>query len=249
MNNMHYPRQKPIFENRYDAGRQLAEKLAEYRKKPVVVMAIPNGGVAVGLQVATALQADLDLIISRKIPLPLAPEGGCGAVTDDGTIILNEGIVKGANLTREQIDDIVSEVKASIRQRSLLYHKDRPLVALRDKTVIVVDDGLASGFTMMAALESVRRRGPRQVIAAAPVGSAIALKNIGILADRIVTCAVGSEQKFYLADFYQYWHEPGDDEVMRYLEEHLRQRSQPDLEPNANGIEITSRPRPYPRLH
>ena len=89
---------EPIFENRYDAGRQLGEKLADYAGKPVVVMAIPNGGVAVALGVALALGADLDLVISRKIPLPLSPEGGFGAVTDDGTMLLSEEMVKNAGL-------------------------------------------------------------------------------------------------------------------------------------------------------
>ena len=113
---------KPIFENRYDAGRQLAGELAEYASKSVVVLAIPNGGVAVALAVALALEADLDLVVSRKIPLPLSPEGGFGSVTDDGTIILNEEIVEEAGLSQQQINYQVSQVRADIRQRSLLYH-------------------------------------------------------------------------------------------------------------------------------
>ena len=99
----HISRQEPIFENRYDAGRQLATWLTEYRNQSAVVLAIPNGGVLVGLGVALALNADFNVIISRKIPLPLSPEGGFGAVTDDGTTILNEDMVTRFNLSQQQI--------------------------------------------------------------------------------------------------------------------------------------------------
>lgn len=219
-------RQQPIFENRYDAGQKLAARLESYRGKDVVVLAIPNGGVAVGLRIATALEADLELIISRKIPLPLSPEGGFGAVTDDGTTIFNEEVVQKQGLTPEQIDGQVSEVRASIRQRSLLYHKDRPLVAIRGKTAILVDDGLASGYTMMAAVESVRHRQPKETVVAVPVASQAALAKVQRVANSVVTCAVGSTPRFYLADYYRYWHDPTDDEVLRYLEENRRLRSQ-----------------------
>ena len=119
-------RGEPVFENRYDAGRQLAAKLLDYKDRSVVVLAIPNGGVSVALGVALALDADLDLVISRKIPLPLSPEGGFGAVTDDGTTILNDEVVKEVGLTPQQINYQVSRVRADIRQRSLLYLGNRP---------------------------------------------------------------------------------------------------------------------------
>ena len=95
---MHLPGTRPIFENRYDAGKQLSEKMGEFKNQPVVVMAIPNGGIPVAHHVALELNATLDLIISRKIPIPLAPEGGFGAVTDDGTVILNHDVLKCINL-------------------------------------------------------------------------------------------------------------------------------------------------------
>ncbi len=221
---------KPVFANRYDAGQQLAARLNDYKNKSVVVLAIPNGGVAVALRAAIALEVELDLIISRKIPLPLSPEGGCGAMTDDGTIILNEEVVKKNCLSPEQIDDQVSQVRASIRQRSLLYHKDRPPSVVSGKTAIIVDDGLASGYTMMAAVASVRRRRPREIVIAVPVASAIARQHLETAADKIITCVTSSTPKFYLADFYQYCHDPGDDEVFRYLEEYRTQRLRSNFE-------------------
>ena len=210
---------EPIFENRYDAGRKLAEKLTEYTKKAAVVLGIPNGGFAVALGVALAIGADFDLVISRKIPLPLSPEGGCGSVTDDGTIILNEEIVKKTGLSQQQINYQVSQVRANIKERSLLYHKDRPPLTITGRTVIIVDDGLASGYTMRAAIESLRRRKPEKIIAAVPVGPDHVVNEVRKVADRVVTCAVGTEPVFYVSDYYRYWQDITDSEVLSCLRE------------------------------
>lgn len=228
---MHLSRQKPVFENRYDAGRQLAAKLSEYKNQSVVVLAIPNGGVSVALGVALALEAELDLVVSRKIPLPLSPEGGFGAVTDDGTIILNEEIVKKTGLSQLQINYQVNKVRADIRQRSLLYYKNRSPSVLTDKTALIVDDGLASGYTMMAAVESVRNRRPKKIVVAVPVAPANALKQLEEVADKVITVVTGFMPKFYLADFYRFWHEPDDNEVIQCLKEWRIRRSRPDIEP------------------
>jgi putative phosphoribosyl transferase len=210
---------EPIFNNRYDAGRKLAEKLKEYADKEAVVLGIPNGGVAVALGVALAIGADFDLVISRKIPLPLSPEGGFGSVTDDGTTIINEDIVKSAGLSQQQINYQVSQVRSNIRQRSLLYHKDRPPLSVTGRTVIIVDDGLASGYTMRAAITSLRRRKPSQIIAAVPVGPVQVVKDVQKVADRVITCAIGSEAVFYVADYYRYWQDVTDSEVLNCLKE------------------------------
>ena len=210
---MEYPRQKPIFENRFDAGRQLAEKLMQYRGKPVVVLAIPNGGVPVALQVALALGADLDLVISRKLPLPLRPEGGFGAVADDGTVIYNQEMVKRMGLTQQQISYQVSKVRGDIQQRSLLYRSSRPLSSVSEKIAIIVDDGLASGYTMLAAVESIRRKRPTEIVAAVPTASALAVKKVEKVADRVVTVVTDFSPRFYVSDHYSYWnvlsHEEG----------------------------------------
>ncbi len=229
-----FRRQEPVFENRYDAGRQLAAKLTEYKKQPVIVMAIPNGGVLVALGVALALEADLDLVISRKIPVPLTPEGGFGAITDDGTIVLNEEAVKRIGLSQEQINHQVSQVRADIRHRSLLYHKDRPPSVVSGKAVIIVDDGLASGYTMMAAVESVRHRRPREIIVAVPAAPATAVKQVEKIADKVITCVTSFTPEFYVSDFYRYWHEPGDDEVIHCLKEWQMRRFWSNIEPLKN---------------
>jgi putative phosphoribosyl transferase len=227
---------QPIFENRFDAGRQLAERLSEYAGKSVIVLGIPNGGVAVALAVALALNGDLDLVISRKIPLPLSPEGGFGSVTDDGTTILNEEVVRQAGLSRQQINYQVSQVRADIRSRSLLYHGDRPPLAVSGRTIILVDDGLASGYTMRAAIESLRHRRPEGIVAAVPVGPEKVVAELRKVADRVVTCAVGREPVFYVADYYRYWHDVTDSEVLQSLKEWRMRRYGARLEiPERDG--------------
>ena len=216
---MRHTEAEPLFENRYDAGRKLAERLHEYAGKSAVVLGIPNGGVAVALGVALGLNADLDLVISRKIPLPLSPEGGFGSVTDDGTTILDEVVVQKAGLSQTQISYQVNQVRSDIRHRSLLYHTDRPPVSITGRTVIVVDDGLASGYTMRAAVESIRHRKPEKVIAAVPVGPQMVVEGLRGVADSVVTCAVGKESRFYIADYYRYWHDISDAEVLHCLKE------------------------------
>jgi len=229
---VHFAREQAIFDNRYDAGRQLAEQLGEYKEQSVVVLAIPNGGVPVGLEVALALEADLDLVISRKIPLPLTPEAGFGAVADDGMVILNEEVVKEVGLSSHQVNYQINRVRAEIRQRSLLYRKDRPITVVSGKTVIITDDGLASGFTMMAAVESVRHRRPKEIVVAAPVTSPAALEQVGKVADKVIILAKGSMPKFYIADFYRYWHDLSDNEAIQCLKEWRMRRFRSNIEPS-----------------
>jgi predicted phosphoribosyltransferase len=217
---------EPAFENRYDAGRKLAEKMGEFTGKNAVVIAIPNGGAAVALGVALAIGADFDLVISRKIPLPLSPEGGFGSMTDDGTIILDEAMVKHAGLSRQQIEYQVGQVRANVKQRSLLYHKDRRPLSLTGRVVIIVDDGLASGYTMKAAIASIRKRKPASVIAAVPVGPEKVVEDIKKAADRVVTCVTGAGPEFYVADYYRTWYDVTDNEVLACLKEFsMRKRS------------------------
>jgi putative phosphoribosyl transferase len=227
---MRHSTAEPVFENRYDAGRKLAEKLYEYAGKSVVVLGIPNGGVAVALGVALGLNADLDLVISRKIPLPLSPEGGFGSVTDDGTTIFDEELIKKTGLSQPQINYQVNQVRSDIRHRSLLYHADRPPISISGRTVIVVDDGLASGYTMRAAVESLRHRKPDKVIAAVPVGPEPVVEALRKVADRVVTCLVGKEPPFYIADYYRYWHDITDAEVLHCLKEWRMRRYGPKID-------------------
>jgi predicted phosphoribosyltransferase len=238
---MNFPGQQDVFENRRDAGIQLAAKLLEYEGQDTVVLAIPNGGVPVGLEVATVLKASFDMVIARKIPMPLNPEAGFGAVADDGTIILNDELVKRLGLSAQQISFQVSEVRARISQRSLLYHGERPLTSVTGKTVLIVDDGLASGFTMMAAAESVRRRRPREIVVAVPAASANAVSQVEEIADRVVTCVTAFTPRFAVADFYRYWYDLSDDEVVQQIREWRSRRFHPDYPGKVTDVSDESR--------
>jgi predicted phosphoribosyltransferase len=223
-----------IFENRHDAGRQLAAKLSKYSGQSVVVLAIPNGGMPVALEVASALKADLDVIVCRKIPIPLAPEGGFGAIADDGTMILNEAAVKRTGLSREQINYEAGKVRAEIKQRTLRYKADRLPIRMGNRTVIIIDDGMASGITMVTAVESIRHRRPKEIVVAVPVAPAMAVDRVEKLADKIVTCATADMPKFHIADYYRYWHDLSDDDVVRYLNQWRILQFRSKIEPPQN---------------
>ncbi len=224
-----YKANNSLFENRYDAGRKLAEKLTEYQEHKVLVLAIPNGGMPIGLEVALALNAELDLIISRKIPIPLRPESGFGAVTDDGTVILNQQLIERLGLTQEQVNHQISEVTANIRKRILLYRGNRPLTLISGKTVVLVDDGLASGYTMLAAIESVKSRRPRQIIVAVPAASGTAVLEVERVCDKVITYVTSNAPEFYIADYYQSWHDLTDGEALKCLREVQGRRFQPNI--------------------
>jgi len=218
-----------IYENRRDAGIKLAEKLTAFKNTPVVVLAIPNGGVPIALEVAKSLEnAEFDVVISRKIPMPLSPEGGFGAIADDGTMILNEEIAKSIGLTMTQIDYEANKVRAEIKKRTLLYRGNRPLTRVIGKVVIIIDDGLASGITMKAALSSIRHRAPREIIVAVPTASTTGLAMVSGTADKVITGAT-SAPPYAVADYYRHWYDVSDEDVVRFLDQwrsrHLMRQS------------------------
>lgn len=217
--NHHSSNREFLFEGRQDAGKKLALVVQkEFSDEPVVVLAIPNGGVPIAYEVARALKkADLGLIISRKIPVPLNPEAGLGAIADDGTIFIDDETMAKFSLNRQQIEGEVNRVRTELKKRNILYYKDRPLIPLVGKTVVIIDDGIAAGLTMRAAVESVRHRRPAKLFVAVPVAEARALKRVEEVADKVVTCKVGTEGQFFIADFYRQWYDVNDDEVLRYL--------------------------------
>jgi putative phosphoribosyl transferase len=228
---MRSDRGQPLFNNRYDAGRQLAAKLNEYKKENVKVLAIPNGGVPIGLEVALYIDAELDLTISRKIPLPNNPEAGFGALAEDGTFVVNQELVTKYGLSQHEVHYQINKVRAEIKQRNLLYRQNKPAAKIEGETVIVTDDGLASGYTMMATVQALRQRKPSHIIVAVPVASAPAHERVNKVADRLVTLMVGNTQRFAVADFYRSWRDLGENEVVQCLKEWQLRRSRSGIEP------------------
>ncbi|MRR17112.1 MAG: phosphoribosyltransferase [Deltaproteobacteria bacterium] len=207
----------PSYRNRTDAGRRLAVHLAPYGGRDVVVLAIPRGGVPVAVEVAAALGADLDIIVPRKIPIPGNTEAGFGAVTEDGVVVLNEPLVRELGLTGDEIDRLARKVRQEIARRQDVFRAVLPPLPVYGRSAIVIDDGLASGYTMMAAVGSIRKHGAKRVVAAAPVASGSGWELVRKTADDVVCPVVSSAYPFAVANFYAEWYDLDDDEVLKYL--------------------------------
>jgi len=206
-----------VFKDRTHAGELLSKKLLKYKGEDAIVLAIPVGGVPVGYAIAVALRFPLDLIVVRKLPIPYNPEAGFGALTTDGTLILNESLVEELRLSKEEIDKYASERMREIRERLLRFRGDRPLPNLKDKIAIIVDDGLASGYTMKTAVLSIRKHDPKRIVVAVPTAHPSALENISPYTDEIICLNVRGEVLFAVADAYVNWYDLDDSEVIRYL--------------------------------
>jgi putative phosphoribosyl transferase len=193
-----------MFRDRTDAGKRLAAALMQFRGEPVVVFALPRGGVVLGVEIARCLQAPLDLIVVRKIGHPESPEYAIGAVTEDGDVVLNREETE--TLDPAWIGAAVEVELHEARRRRSAFLCDRPAISARGKTAIIVDDGLATGLTMEAGIHQVRKQHPLKVIVAVPVGAAETVKRIRSEVDEIVVLhapvVFGAVGAFY-ADFDQ----------------------------------------------
>lgn len=208
------------YTNRTDAGTRLANELLSFSfSSPPLVLAIPNGGVAVALPITQALEADLDLIIVRKLQIPHNPEAGFGAVTSLGSVMLNQPLVARIGLSESQITAVIKQTEQQIQQRQETYAQVLRKTSPKDRVVILVDDGLASGYTMLAAIESVQTFNPRQIIVAVPTASMGAVEKVESVVDRLICPHTPSGFIFAVADAYQHWYDVPDEEVLRLLEE------------------------------
>jgi len=177
-----------IFKNRREAGRQLTKALTKrgYKGKNTVVLGIPRGGLVVADEVARALSATLDVVIARKLRAPHQPELGIGAVVDGEYIVLNAEVVRSVGASQDYLNRAIAYQKEEIGRRIRFYRGDRPAPEVAEKTVIVVDDGIATGYTLRASLESLRLRHPDRLVAAAPVGARDAAEMLDAFADEVV---------------------------------------------------------------
>jgi len=203
-----------VFEGRSDAGLLLGEMLAEYRDSGAIVLALPSGGVPVGTEVAKALNAALDLLIVRKIQIPDNPEAGFGAISPDGKPIINEGLLAKLSLSKKAADAQINKAMESVKQRNGLLRKDRPYNSFQSKTVIIVDDGLASGYTMLAAIRFVKRDNPQKVIVAVPTSSARAIDLILAEVNELFCANIRTGYSFAVANAYRNWYDLTDKEVI-----------------------------------
>ena len=213
-----------VFKDRVEAGRVLAEMLeSEYKAaQDAIVLAIPSGGVPVGLQVKRKLHLRFDLIIVRKIPIPHNPEAGYGAVTLEGGVFLNEELVSRLDLKPSQIEKQISRLKKELEERQTLFRGKKPFPDLSGKTAILVDDGLASGYTMMASVHSVRNMGAKEIAIAVPTAPTETIRKIDPLVDEIYCPNVRDKIFFAVADAYAHWYDLSRTEVLDLLAEKVR---------------------------
>jgi putative phosphoribosyl transferase len=206
------------FQDRVDAGRKLARSLAHLRSEHPVVLALPRGGVPVGFEVATALEAPLDVVLVRKIGSPGQPELGLGAVVDGANpqLVLNEELLELVRPGRRYLEAEEKRQLAEIERRRALYRPGRAPFPLTGRTVIVVDDGIATGATMKAALQALRQSGPKRVVLAVPVAPAESLRELSTLADE--TVSLMTPEPFYsVGAFYRDFDQTTDEEVIDLL--------------------------------
>lgn len=206
-----------VFRDRVDAGKQLAEKLLQYSGGKAIVLALPRGGVPVAIEVAERLDLPLDVVVPHKLPVPYNTGAGYGAVNEDGGIVLNELLVEQLRLPRQQIEQQVKEVHTEIVRRAAAYRGNQPFPPLEGKTAIIVDDGLASGFTMLAAIKSVKWRKVARTVVAVPVASGNAYDRVRVFADEVECLAIARLYPFAVAGFYENWYDLTDEEVINYL--------------------------------
>jgi putative phosphoribosyl transferase len=211
------PHQQPPFLDRAHAGRVLAGLLARYAGPGTLVLAVPNGGVAVGVPVALALDCPLRLLVVRKIQIPGNSEAGFGAVASDGAAIYNQELLAHLRLTPAQVQAQKQKAQASIRERLALYGDWARLPELAGRTVVLVDDGLASGVTMASAAGIVRQQGPARLVVAVPTSSAAARQRVLPLVDELVCPDVRSGPYFAVAAAYARWRDLEQHEVLALL--------------------------------
>jgi predicted phosphoribosyltransferase len=203
-----------MFLDRADAGKQLAEALIRYKGTPVVVYALPRGGVVLGIEVAHALEAPLDLIVVRKIGHPLQPEYAIGAVAEDGYVVMNPDEV--AEIDGRWLDRAIAAERKEAQRRRRLFLQGRNPVEVKGKIAIIVDDGLATGLTMSAAIHEIRGREPRKLVVAVPVAARQTLAKLRPEVDDFVVLSVPAWFGAVGA-FYQRFDQVSDEEVIALM--------------------------------
>jgi len=198
-----------MWRDRREAGRYLAEALKEFKNKDVLVLAIPRGGVVVGDEVATALNAALDVVVPRKIGAPFNPELAIGAIAADGSKVLDQNLIQRLDVSEEYLKKEIERQTEEIKRRISEYRGDRPPLEIEEKTVILVDDGVATGATTLAAIKYLRNKKPAQIILAIPVGPPDTVEKLKKEVDRLICLSIPS--LFYaVGQFYEQFEQTTD---------------------------------------
>lgn len=206
-----------IFKNRTEAGRLLGEKLKKYKDKNALVLALPRGGVPVALEIATILDAELGVVITRKIGAPGNPELAIGSVADDGTAFLNNSIIADLGIETDYIKHKIKQVKNEIAEYIERYIGESPVPEIAGRTVIIVDDGIATGYTILAAIKTIMGKHPKELVIAVPVGPRDSIDEL----QQTTGCSVITlmQPVFFIAvgQYYEDFRQVSDEEVSRLL--------------------------------
>ena len=223
--------------NRSAAGKALAARPTGYRdRENLIVLGLPRGGVPVAYEVATALHAPLDVLVVRKLGLPRHKEFAMGAIAHGGVRILNEDIIRSYRITDDVIEQVAKNETKELQRREQIYRENRPWPSLRNRCVILVDDGLATGATMRAAIEAVRIEKADDVIMAVPVASTRTLNELAKWTDETV-CLLTPDPFYFVGQWYENFEQTTDEEVVRLLAQARAERAQD--QGNKAGIKQT----------
>lgn len=211
-----------VFEDRKDAGLKLAQALEKYRDQDALVLAIPKGGVEVAYYVAKHLNADFGILIARKLPYPDNPESGFGAVAEDGSLFIIEDAI--GFLCEEEIEKIIQEQKEEIKRRIAILRNNEPLPEIKDRTVILIDDGIAMGSTMRAAISLCKNKKAKKIIVAVPVTGKNVARSLQKVTDEVL---VLEKPLFFqaVAQVYRNWYDVSDREVLEFLKKRKEDQS------------------------
>jgi putative phosphoribosyl transferase len=234
---MYLDEEQIVFQDRADAGRRLAVQLRAYaNRKDVIVLGIPRGGVPVAFEVAKALEAPLEIFISRKLGVPGQEELAFGAVASGGVRVLDREIVEGVGISPAQIDQITERAKKELERREKLYRGARLPRQVEGKTVILVDDGIATGSSMHAAIKALRQRNPARIVVAVPVAPLSTCSRLRPVVDELV-CASTPKYFYAIGQFYQDFSQVADEEVTELLQRAAKSDLQKVVEDDPGGPE------------
>ncbi|MEO6421307.1 MAG: phosphoribosyltransferase [Candidatus Nitrotoga sp.] len=207
-----------LFRDRTEAGRVLADRLAAYANYPdAMVLALPRGGVPVAFEIAEALNLPLDIVVVRKLGLPGHEEFAMGAIASGGARVLNQNLIRQLSLSDEIIEHTVAREQRELERRERTYRGQRPVLNVRDRIIIIVDDGLATGSSMRAAIAALRQKRPAKLIVAVPVGARITCSELVALADEVI-CLETPENFSAVGLWYRDFSQITDEEVIDLLE-------------------------------
>jgi putative phosphoribosyl transferase len=206
------------FRDREEAGRLLAEQLREYAGEAPLVLALPRGGVAVGYEIARALDAPLDVMMVRKLGVPWHPELGMGALAEGGAVYINREVLQEAELEPDELRTVIAEEARELERRVRRYRGGRPLPELKGRTVILVDDGLATGGTARAAVRALRGFGAGRIILAVPVAASETAEQLREEVDTLV-CVQEPVNLWAIGTWYEDFHQMSDEEVLVLLDQ------------------------------